>query len=163
MRLEIDGEAARDPIRRDDVLLRAVRLACAFTMRLEAEIGVAAMELVRAKNALETMRLGAFTCHSHDFCDANEVMHLAFLGVVQRAVDHDAPADVALWNDAWRLAYNASFNVEWINVEVFSGGGASTGRCIPAVVRRDVGRVETLFAESVTVQADERLSVTSRD
>lgn len=49
-------------------------------------------------------------CHSHDFCDANEVMDEAFLNVLgARASDTSIEEgcmndeDLNLWNDAWAI------------------------------------------------------------
>jgi len=49
-------------------------------------------------------------CHSHDFCDANEIMDAAFIAVLGRSSlpdDIDAgmsDADIAMWNAAWNTA-----------------------------------------------------------
>lgn len=41
-------------------------------------------------------------CHSHDYCDANEVMARAFAQVVGR--EFDLESDIALWSSAWAYA-----------------------------------------------------------
>ncbi len=44
-------------------------------------------------------------CHSHDFCDANEAMNLAFEDLAKRSFDPlDEVTDLPLVNEAWRLA-----------------------------------------------------------
>lgn len=49
-------------------------------------------------------------CHSHDFCDANEVMAEAFAGLTGRSVDGGDDEDTELWGMAWALAKKANFN-----------------------------------------------------
>ena len=43
-------------------------------------------------------------CHSHDFCDANVLMEIAFRAIVGREPDVGSDADAALWSAAWRHA-----------------------------------------------------------
>lgn len=52
------------------------RIALQFTRLLHVEIGTTRMDTVVALNREETSR---DVCHSHDFCDANMVMHAAFV------------------------------------------------------------------------------------
>lgn len=40
-------------------------------------------------------------CHSHDFCDANEVMFTAFAEVAGREPDVGDDDDAELWSAAW--------------------------------------------------------------
>jgi hypothetical protein len=52
---------------------------------------------------------GFLICASHDFCDANEAMAMAFLQTMGRDILPDdakemAEADMALWNAAWDIA-----------------------------------------------------------
>lgn len=50
-------------------------------------------------------------CHSHDFCDANQVFADAFITIVGRDIDTQSDADVTTWSDAWALAKEAKFYV----------------------------------------------------
>jgi hypothetical protein len=58
---------------------------------------------MRRRNAAST---DSNVCASHDFCDANVVMAEAVRMVIGREVDHMNEADTAIWNRAWKLAYN---------------------------------------------------------
>lgn len=72
------------------------------------------MARVREQNAADAEAgVGGLTCHSHDFCDANEAMLVAFQRVFGRemALGEDTPemaaaqeADMALANAAWGYA-----------------------------------------------------------
>lgn len=48
-------------------------------------------------------------CYSHNFCDANEVMHEAFKRVMGREIDNDSDEDTELWEAAWSLAKENNF------------------------------------------------------
>ena len=82
----------------------AEALAERFESRLREAIGPEALRKVAELNAAETI---AGVCHSHDFCDANEVMLLALedLGLPSpvdevEAVRDEADAVVA---EAWAI------------------------------------------------------------
>lgn len=48
-------------------------------------------------------------CHSHDFCDANVVMEMAFVQTLSREPDLSSDRDTKLWNDAWNEAKRNGF------------------------------------------------------
>ena len=49
-------------------------------------------------------------CASHDFCDANEVMHESFLKLSDLSeMDLQDDSQIALWNKAWRIAKRSDF------------------------------------------------------
>ena len=75
-----------------------------FGFILLAEIGAANFEAVATLNAAEK---NPEICHSHDFCDANEVMAEAFAAVVGRSIDLQSDADSELWSEAW-ASYKAA-------------------------------------------------------
>jgi hypothetical protein len=81
-------------------------LARAFTRRLARQLSPWQIQRVRARNRRETH---PFTCHSHDFCDANDVMAAAFRTLTGRTVNTQTGADRALWNAAWALARQSEF------------------------------------------------------
>jgi hypothetical protein len=84
-------------------------LAAAFCRELSREITAEQVAEVVTRNAAET---NENVCHSHDFCDANEVMLDAWLSL-------DEDADVSdiiggdeqhkIWNEAWAIAKAGNF------------------------------------------------------
>ena len=72
----------------------AEALAERFESRLREAIGPEALRKVAELNAAETVE---GVCHSHDFCDANEVMLLALedLGLPSPVDEHEAVRDEA--------------------------------------------------------------------
>lgn len=48
-------------------------------------------------------------CHSHDYCDANMIMHAAGIRACGWAEDWDLDEVSILWNDAWELAQAGGF------------------------------------------------------
>lgn len=66
----------------------------------ECELKIVVFENEREKNPA--------ICHSHDFCDANMLMHSAFVAVVGHEPDlmND---DLNIWNAAWDLAKKNKF------------------------------------------------------
>lgn len=77
-------------------------LAGRFLARLCEAIGFNSIRLVAELNAAETVE---GVCHSHDFCDANEVMLIALddLGLPSPVGDDERARDEgeALVNEAW--------------------------------------------------------------
>jgi hypothetical protein len=82
----------------------APALAERFQTRLREAIGPDALRQVTELNAAETVK---GVCHSHDFCDANEVMLLALddLGLPSPVgEDEDARDEAdALVGEAWAI------------------------------------------------------------
>ena len=58
------------------------------------------LEMCR-RNAAETSRN---ICHSHDFCDANIIMHVCWLELGLPELDGDSETHTDFWNAAWDLA-----------------------------------------------------------
>lgn len=88
-------------------------LALEFSASLRALLSPEEMQLVILRNAAETH---PNICHSHDFCDANVVLHEVFLA---HGMD---PADEggmdrwgSLWDAAWNLAKAKNFDVTGVN------------------------------------------------
>ncbi len=49
-------------------------------------------------------------CHSHDFCDANMILHEVFMNHGMDIADEGGRERWgALWDEAWRLAKSADF------------------------------------------------------
>jgi len=109
------------------------RLSEVFAEELCTEVTLGELEQIVELNANED---NDSICHSHDFCDANEVMHEAFLRVVGREPYSDddlseteradlvrfltdptwrgplntkAERDNVLWGEAWTKAKKADF------------------------------------------------------
>lgn len=98
----VDGEAA---ITDHDQLVIAV--ANKFTTLLREELGAETFGEVRRRNRADA---DLAVCHSHDFCDANMLMHDAIVTVISKRRDYagqplyEADLHDDLWNDAWSLA-----------------------------------------------------------
>ncbi len=94
-----------------DALTLPERIAAVFAARLFEDLDEDDMARVVARNAAESR---PDVCHSHDFCDANVVMHAAFTAMgVKAPVDCDEAGQLvgpeferasALWSDAWGIA-----------------------------------------------------------
>ena len=82
------------------------RLAAEFARRLRRDLGLRKLAVVVKRNAAET---NPSVCHSHDFCDANEVMRTALeaLGLDPVATHEARPG---LWVAAWDLARRRGFH-----------------------------------------------------
>lgn len=77
------------------------RVADVFAARLRDVMGPSEFAAVRARNAREPA--DASVCHSHDFCDANEVMHSALGEVTGWAMPDDIEGTE--WQRVWNLAW----------------------------------------------------------
>ncbi len=83
------------------------QVADVFSYLLRRRLGPTVMANVVLRNAQETSKN---VCHSHDFCDANQIMSEAFWTVLRRSPDTaDEDHDVPLWNAAWEKAIAARF------------------------------------------------------
>lgn len=88
------------------------KLAREFSVLLRERLSVEQMLVVVARNEIAEPGV----CHSHDFCDANEVMlaasgRLGFGGFDDQL---DSDEGMALWNGAWNLAKANGFRPEVI-------------------------------------------------
>lgn len=82
--------------------LRIEVMADAFSKHLKKLLGARKLDRVKILNSRETSK---DICHSHDFCDANMVMHHVFVEFVNaEGVDGDNEEHVDTWNAAWDRA-----------------------------------------------------------
>lgn len=86
-------------------------LAREFSLRLRSELSEAEMAEVIERNGAENSNKH---CHSHDYCDANEVMDDAFTHVTGEGILEGASgmttAKTELWGAAWDKAVGSDFN-----------------------------------------------------
>jgi hypothetical protein len=84
-------------------------LARAFATELHAELGTDTLAEINRLNDAET---DTGICHTHDFCDANQVMLDAWekLMGAECSCDSTNDAENAVWNEAWSIASKANFN-----------------------------------------------------
>lgn len=76
----------------------AYDIAVAFDRLLRCAIAPADYDRVIELNRAEP---NPHVCHSHDFCDANEVMAEAFEDWTGSEPRPDSDEDTSLWNNAW--------------------------------------------------------------
>lgn len=81
-------------------------LARAFSCCLRAFMGDTDLAQADEDNATE---VNPNICHSHDHCDANEIMNQAFRIVLGRNADTQIKSDVAMWTAAWDHAKREGF------------------------------------------------------
>lgn len=84
----------------------AKTIAAEFAAAVKLELSPEEFASVLRRNAHEPR--GSTVCHTHDFVDANELMHLAFVSVMKRDPLGDSGMsddDTALWNESWNLAF----------------------------------------------------------
>lgn len=87
-----------------------IGLAQCFAERLRSNLTVAQMDEINWRNAEDGPH--SKVCHSHDHCDANELMGYAWcemFGSDFPLADAATDADMELWNDAWAIAKAAEF------------------------------------------------------
>jgi hypothetical protein len=80
-------------------------LAREFSRLLVQSLG---KETVKKINRLNKAEEDPNVCHSHDFCDANMVMHEAQENL-KLNLDLENQRDVNLWGDAWNFAVKNGF------------------------------------------------------
>lgn len=81
------------------------RLSNHFSELLSHEIGDDNLATVVERNSAEENKN---VCHSHDFTDANMIMHQAFVDVYERMPTPEDEADI---NEAWNEAKYYHFNL----------------------------------------------------
>lgn len=86
----------------------SIALANEFSKLLRAEIGDVKLAQVIARNK----RKSKGVCHSHDFCDANMVMLVAWNKIVAKRLGPTSEAQTLLWNEAWDIAKHNQFFYE---------------------------------------------------
>lgn len=81
----------------------AAMLAGRFAAEMKSELTAAELRQVRERNASGDY---AGACATHDFCDANMMMHSAFVAVVGVDPHDDGMSEehCELWNEAWNIA-----------------------------------------------------------
>ncbi len=89
--------------------MNADDLAAAFSVGLEEELTADQFDEVLSRNASES---DPNICHSHDFCDANEVMAEAFSALDGGELNPTDEKQAALVNEAWSIAKRSGFNVK---------------------------------------------------
>lgn len=90
--------------------MNATELAKAFAEEMNDTLTTAEIDEVNRLNAAET---NPNICHSHDFCDANEVMLAA---MARFGVEFDTSNSLhELLDKAWGIAKGAEFNAEKID------------------------------------------------
>lgn len=87
----------------------AQALAQRFALLLRDLLGTPILREIDTRNRMAP----AGTCASHDFCDANMVMELAFIEIFgQQSLSEDeatSNANTRRWNSAWRIAVETGF------------------------------------------------------
>lgn len=78
--------------------ITAYEIAAKFTSLLAAALTPEKMDAISDANSSEG---NSQICHSHDHCDANEVMAAAFRAVVGHEMDLQSDEDGALWDRAF--------------------------------------------------------------
>lgn len=99
-----------------DTILIAM-LANRFGRDMAEALSVDEMAEVRRRNA--TLAYDAGCCATHDFCDANMVMHPAFIAVLGvDPLDHMEDERLTrIWNAAWNIAQRDHFTARRIGGE----------------------------------------------
>lgn len=80
-------------------------LSVQFSEDLSTDIGPKTLAYAAALNRADS---NTNVCHSHDFCDANMVMHGSFITVLDRDPTQD---DQYLIDSAWNEAKEFNFNL----------------------------------------------------
>lgn len=84
-------------------------VASEFSQALRALLTPEQMALVLARNFAESR---PSICHTHDFCDANVVLHDVFLANGMDPADEGGMEKWgSLWDAAWNLAKSREFRV----------------------------------------------------
>ncbi len=84
----------------------ADKLAREFIDQLRSDLTDEQMDEIAARNKAEQ---NPNVCHSHDFTDANEYMHDAWVEVFPGIEWHEIDQCNALWGAAWELAKSWGF------------------------------------------------------
>lgn len=89
------------------------RLALEFSASLRALLSAEEFQLVVQRNAAETH---PNICHSHDFCDANVVLHEVFLAHgMDPAEEGGMNRWGSVWDEVWTLAKVRGFDFAGFN------------------------------------------------
>lgn len=91
-----------------DVDIQAVairRLSETFSRIVRDELAEDLTEIVRRNRLTEYEH----SCATHDYCDANMLMHDAFVEVQGHDLDASSAMDTHLWNDAWLRSAQREF------------------------------------------------------
>jgi tRNA A58 N-methylase Trm61 len=85
-------------------MLYTLYMARVFSAKLRDEIGIENMHEVVRRNRVETTN----ACHTHDFCDANQVL-LDALEADNVTLDLNDPRAVEFMNEVWAEAKENEF------------------------------------------------------
>ena len=88
----------------------AQKIAIAFSREIRDCTTESQLAEINRRNASEE-----WGCATHDFMDANEQMHAAFIRATGRDPlgEHGmTDSDIRLWNEAWEIARAARFTLE---------------------------------------------------
>ena len=83
-------------------------LALEFSHALRSELSAEEMRVVIQRNRAQ---LSPNICHSHDFCDANMVLHAVFL---QHGMDAADEGGMDRWGELWDHAWNMAKAEEFL-------------------------------------------------
>ena len=83
-------------------------LALEFSHALRSELSAEEMRVVIQRNRAQ---LSPNICHSHDFCDANMVLHAVFL---QHGMDAADEGGMDRWGELWDQAWNMAKAEEFL-------------------------------------------------
>jgi len=105
-----------DEIRQSAEMAARVAVAKAFCNEVVLSLTEEELALVRERNRAET---SAGVCHTQDFCDANMLMHAAFVkcGLAKDEAEAIGEEMHPLWNAAWDLAFKAEFHAEKVGAD----------------------------------------------
>lgn len=81
--------------------ISAIELSLEFSKLLKQELTPEQLNEMKELNKSEPDNN---ICHSHDFCDANQIMLEAFENILHREPDLNDQADIDLINNAWSIA-----------------------------------------------------------
>lgn len=87
----------------------AIRIARQFSEGIQQALTVGEFRRMIDANKAEA---NEGVCHTHDYCDANDIMHVSFIqeaGYDPLGETGMNEADTALWNAAWDIAKAAGF------------------------------------------------------
>jgi hypothetical protein len=95
----------------DDTFVGCLTCALArqFSQELLACLGIKKLRAASAANIAGGHHLSDVLCHTHDYCDANELMARAYETITGGEPDVQDPNVCALWNSAWQAAKARDF------------------------------------------------------
>ena len=92
------------------------KLSNEFTYLIQSYLTPQKLKWVRELNSYECKTHGK-CCHTHDFCDPNELMFIACdqLGIDTGETEEERESFFnGLWADAWEESYNCNFRLSFL-------------------------------------------------